>query len=52
MENKKIRYCGHHTRLKRISENVIYAEYNYKKYPEELEYAKKVCKKLLKKVAK
>ena len=43
---------GHHTRPKRISDYVIYAEYNYKKFPDELPYANKVCKKLLEKVAK
>ena len=43
---------GHHTKLQRISDYVIYAEYHYDKFPDELSNANKVCKKLLKKVAK
>ena len=43
---------GRHTRIKRISDHVIYAEYHYEKYPDELPYANKVCRKLLKRVAK
>ncbi|GEM_PF-1541616 len=43
---------GIHTRIKRISEYVLYAEYHYDKFPDELPYAKKICKKLIQKVAK
>lgn len=43
---------GKNTRIKRISKYVLYAEYHYKKFPDELLQARKICKKLLKKVAK
>lgn len=37
---------------KRISEYLIYAEYHYSKYPDELGQARRICKKIVKKVAK
>lgn len=43
---------GRHTRVKRISNYVLYAEYHYDKFPDELPNANKICKSLLKKVAK
>ena len=43
---------GKYTRVKRISDYVMYAEYHYDKFPDELPYANKVCKKLLRKIAK
>lgn len=43
---------GHRTRVKRISNYVLYAEYHYDKFPDELPNANKICKSLLKKVAK
>lgn len=43
---------GHHTRVKRISDYVMYAEYHYKKFPDELPQANKICKKLITKIAK
>ena len=48
-ENMKLR---RNTKLQRISNYVLYSEYHYDKYPDELHDAKKVCKKLIRKVAK
>ena len=43
---------GKHKRIKRISDYVMYSEYHYDKYPDEIPYANKVCEKLIKKVSK
>lgn len=43
---------GKHTKIKRVSDNVLYAEYYYEKYPEETRQARHICKKLVKKIAR
>ena len=43
---------GKYTKVKRISNNVIYAEYHYEKFPDELPQARKICKKMIRKVAR
>ena len=43
---------GRHTKIKRLSRYLLYAEYHYDKFPDELPLANKVCKKLIRKVAK
>ena len=42
----------HHTRARRISKHVIYAEYHYAIFPDELSQAKRITRKLVKRVAK
>jgi len=37
---------------KRISEHLIYAEYHYSKFPDELSQARHICKKIVRRIAK
>ena len=43
---------GKYTKPKRISEYVIYSEYHYMKYPDEVQAAQDVLGKILKRVVK
>ena len=52
INNNKHIELGDFIKPKRISEHIIYAEYHYEKYPDELPQARNICKKIVKKVAK
>ena len=43
---------GHFVKPKRISKHLIYAKYHYDKFPDELSQARKILKKILRKVAR